>query len=422
MKLLTGLVLVPWLAACGVASDEPSTAFREAADSCGGDYCELHSFGFVAGGGFQTVALHEYCGRSGYPDSVLEVTGLAADDVIALPAGGDVILFGDPGDVALVRGYSTLGEDCAIGVRSIHFEDGTRWNNDRRSTGTPIPFDLRRVVEGGAGADRLRGGRRIDALSGQAGNDRLYGYGEDDVLEGGAGDDRLYGYEGADLLFDGPGDDLLAGDEGDDVYVLDNGGGGGTDTIDDPSGDLRVLFRAPYLHNDDEAIFARDGEDLALSFSRVADRVVFRDYFRSGAHLASVGFANLVSDGADLAGRLRDATDRTPVLRYRDATTGLVQAGAAGYFSLGCATGSTPAALGALRLTVLNVGSGAPRYREVSNTCGATARLVGAAIEGRTPPACPPPGEERSCRIVVDATIAGQRTEPVTVDIYSAPW
>jgi len=314
MKLSSLVVVAPWLVACGVTADAPQTSFLEAADSCGGDYCELHSFGFVAGGGFQTVALHEYCGRSGYPDSVLEVTGIAADDVIALPAGGDVILFGAPGDVALVRGYSTLGEDCAIGVRSIHFEDGTRWNNDRRSTGTPIPFDLRRVVEGGAGADRLRGGRRIDALLGLAGNDRLYGYGEDDVLDGGPGDDRLYGYEGDDVLFDGPGDDLLSGDEGDDVYVLDNGGGGGTDTVDDTSGDVRVLLRAPYLHNDDEAIFVRDGQDLALSFSRVADRVVFRHYFRRGTRLASVGFANRGSDGAALPGRLRTPPPPPPVL------------------------------------------------------------------------------------------------------------
>ncbi len=423
MKRSLLILLALLLASCGVDDlEDDGRSSVEAVARCDGDFCETHTFHFTAGGGFQRVAVREYCGRSGYPDSVLEVIGIAADDVIALPFGGDVILFGAPGDTALVRSYRTMGEDCAIGARSIRFEDGTRWNNDRRGTGTPVPFDLRRVIEGGTGNDRLRGSRRIDALVGHAGNDRLYGFGEDDVLDGGDGHDRLYGYQGDDLLFGGAGDDLLVGDEGNDTYVIDNGGTGGTETIEDKSGDLRVIFRGVYLHNNDESIFVRDGEDLVLSFSRIADRVVVRDYFRGGARLTSVMFSNVTSEGADLAAQLAAATDRTPLLRYRDATSGLVQASPSGYFSLGCATGTTPKSLGALPLVVLNTGGGQIRYREVSNTCGATAGLVGTAIEGRAPPACPPPGEERSCRVVVDATIDGQRTQPVTVEVYSSPW
>lgn len=408
------------LVACVQPADPPSST-TEAAESCSGDYCEVQRFRFEAGGGFQLVAPREYCGRSGYPDGVVDVIGLEPRDVIALPLeGGDFVLFGDRGDSAVVRRYDVRGEDCAVGVSAIRFADGTTWNTGRRF-GPPanVPIDRSRVVEGSSRRDRLYGTRRVDALIGHEGDDRLYGYEEDDVLSGGAGSDRLYGGDGDDILLDGPGDDLLAGGAGRDIYLVDNLGLGGTETIDDTSGDSSVVFVGTGIHNDDEALWTRERDDLALSFSRVADRVVFRDYFGHAAQLASVALDNLVLEGLELDARLRDARQGTAILRYRDSATGLVQASPSGYTQLACATSSHPASLGTLPLVVLN-SSGRPSFREVTNDCGSVARLVGDAIVGTVAPACPSPGTERTCQIVVDALVDGRRTAPVTLSIYTS--
>lgn len=96
---------------------------------------------------------------------------------------------------------------------SIHFADGTLWDHQRL-------LDL--AMQGGAGADFLRGSHAADVLRGEAGNDTLEGHGGDDVLLAGPGDDLLVGGEGADRLEGGPGNDTLIA-EGDDS--LQPGGG-----------------------------------------------------------------------------------------------------------------------------------------------------------------------------------------------------
>jgi hypothetical protein len=302
------------VAACSEAPVEPqqlSSALRTG--ECRGDYCEVHTFTFEAGAGFQLAGIDEYCARSGYPDGVLRVRGIRPRDVLALPAeGGDYVLFGRSGDAALVRRYAERGEDCATGVRTIAFDDGETWNLGRSGTGPGVPVDDRRVQRGGEGNERLKGTRRIDALLGNGGDDRLYGYEEADVLSGGAGNDRLYGYGGDDVLFDGPGDDLLVGDDGDDTYVITGGyGSRSTETIEDSAGDTRLVFVDPYLHNSDEAKFSREDDSLVLTFER-AERIVFADYFRQEARLTSVLFNDGLVEGEALRALLRAAEERTP--------------------------------------------------------------------------------------------------------------
>jgi Ca2+-binding RTX toxin-like protein len=96
---------------------------------------------------------------------------------------------------------------------SIRFADGTLWDHQRL-------LDL--AMQGGAGADFLRGSHAADILRGEAGNDTLEGHGGDDLLLAGVGDDLLIGGEGADRLEGGPGNDTLIA-EGDDS--LQPGGG-----------------------------------------------------------------------------------------------------------------------------------------------------------------------------------------------------
>jgi len=91
-------------------------------------------------------------------------------------------------------------------------------------------------VDGGAGADLIRGSYADDVLIGGAGNDKLYGLGGDDVLDGGAGNDYLAELGGAAARhprFDGgAGDDLLRGSHGNDTLR----GGPGHDTIEGNGG------------------------------------------------------------------------------------------------------------------------------------------------------------------------------------------
>jgi Ca2+-binding RTX toxin-like protein len=59
------------------------------------------------------------------------------------------------------------------------------------------------VIDGGAGNDKLRGGRGADILLGAEGKDNLRGAGGRDLLIGGDGCDRIIGNSGEDLLIGG---------------------------------------------------------------------------------------------------------------------------------------------------------------------------------------------------------------------------
>ncbi len=68
-------------------------------------------------------------------------------------------------------------------------------------------LDIPVYFHGGAGNDRLTGGRADDVLIGGSGRDRLTGGAGHDILLGGDDADRLFGSAGSDLLM---GDELAA--------------------------------------------------------------------------------------------------------------------------------------------------------------------------------------------------------------------
>ena len=132
-------------------------------------------------------------------DSVVDLQGLAGDDIITLLDGNDIARGADGND--LISG----GPD-----------NDRLFGNRGQDT-----------LQGDDGDDQLHGGRDMDTLQGNVGNDILYGNRGEDFLQGGSGNDSLLGGKANDTLDGGDGDDILAGDLGADVLR----GGLGNDTF-----------------------------------------------------------------------------------------------------------------------------------------------------------------------------------------------
>lgn len=93
---------------------------------------------------------------------------------------------------------------------------------------------------GSAANETLHGYNGDDSARGGSGNDQLYGGNGNDSVDGGAGNDLLFGERGSDRLTGGTGNDRLSGGQGADVFVFDNRGETGIDTIVDFSGGDRI--------------------------------------------------------------------------------------------------------------------------------------------------------------------------------------
>jgi len=144
------------------------------------------------------------------------------------------------------------------------------------------------VGTGGAGADRLTGGRRTDiihalggadlviggagrdCLYGEAGADNLQGRAAADYLFGGAGRDRLLGQTGGDRIDGGAGNDKLVGGAGADRLS----GGGGADLIDavDPTARDRRLVDRITCGAGRDIVRADPRDDVASDCERVVRR------------------------------------------------------------------------------------------------------------------------------------------------------
>ncbi|MGO4705756.1 hypothetical protein AB4072_08265 [Microvirga sp. 2MCAF38] len=150
----------------------------------------------------------------------------------------DDILKGGPGNVKdVIKGlagddklYGEGGNDSILGGDGIDSLYGGKGNDTLKGEAG------KDLLKGEAGDDKMYGGLGNDVLYGGAGNDLLKGDADDDVLYGDAGDDKMYGGLGNDKLYGGAGNDFLKGDAGDDVLYGDAGndklyGGAGNDTF-----------------------------------------------------------------------------------------------------------------------------------------------------------------------------------------------
>lgn len=113
-------------------------------------------------------------------------------------------------------------------------------------------------IDGGSGADELRGGAADDVIDGGPGADQLFGRAGDDELDGGSGNDALDAGMGDDELTGGAGADDLIGAAGEDVARYDEGGrlAGvtvtvGTGEADDGSLEDRASLVDPFARRDD---------------------------------------------------------------------------------------------------------------------------------------------------------------------------
>jgi hypothetical protein len=134
--------------------------------------------------------------------------------------------------VTAVPAGCTVGDDgmdatCANPKSAaIFLGDG----DDSFGRSGPATFPL--SVDGGDGADWIKGDVGNDTLTGGPGNDRLEGWKGNDTLDGGDGDDELTGALGADVLRGGGGNDLLHPDQYNTPSADVVDGGPGVDTVD----------------------------------------------------------------------------------------------------------------------------------------------------------------------------------------------
>jgi hypothetical protein len=120
-------------------------------------------------------------------DMLLAVGGTEGDDSIVInPAGGFKVRVGG----------ESIGRFSGADRIAVYGMDGN--DNIQIAGSIKVPAWL----DGGAGDDRLKGGKANDMLQGGEGNDNL---------NGGQGLDILIGGEGADRLNGGPGNDILLG-------------------------------------------------------------------------------------------------------------------------------------------------------------------------------------------------------------------
>ncbi|MFC2952879.1 calcium-binding protein [Marinicaulis aureus] len=142
--------------------------------------------------------------------SLLEPT--SGDDVLyAFPSGPTVSLL-DGDDLYYGKGGPAVfggdGNDTILGDANLEFYgEGALYYGEDGDDLLTGHNSLSNHLEGGPGADTLRGGDFFDFLTGDIGDDSLVGYGGDDYLNGYEDNDTLIGGAGADDLNGGTGND-----------------------------------------------------------------------------------------------------------------------------------------------------------------------------------------------------------------------
>ena len=151
--------------------------------------------------------------------SSVTVLGNDGDDDLALVAGVPGTVDGGPGADAL-RGID--GSQTLLGGAG----------NDALDGGPGAD-----MLRGGEGDDELAGGAGADVLAGEGGDDQLDGGADADQLDGGDGRDSASGDDGADVISGGAGPDALNGDADNDTLH----GADGDDSINGGTGENAVF-------------------------------------------------------------------------------------------------------------------------------------------------------------------------------------
>ncbi|QDX80628.1 hypothetical protein B9N43_04830 [Denitratisoma sp. DHT3] len=234
----------------GEAGDDTLYAGNGAYTLTGGAGSDTYVFG--RGDGWSRV--DQQGADEGGTDIVRMGYEVAPADVSVTQQDFDLVLMiDDTDDRLIVKDWWNPG---ALRVKSVHFADGTVWDEAALAALTPNP-----LIMGTAGADVISGTAGADEIHGLAGNDALAGGAGNDVLKGGHGNDEVVGGAGFDRYVFAPGDGW---------DVVDQSGA----LPDD--GDV-LLFGAGIAPTD--IGFHREGDDLRLSVGEGNDGVVLKDWW-----------------------------------------------------------------------------------------------------------------------------------------------
>lgn len=254
------------------------------------------------------------------------------DDIVR---GGDLgnDLLGGSGNDTLVGGRLDdwlLGQDgddvlFAGAVSNISFAAG---DAAAEAAAIAVNGGNGNLLRGGAGNDRLYGGRGADWLEGGAGVDRILGGDGADIISGGAGDDRfgngaalfggggsdqyLFGFgDGRDVIFDEADGASVANKGGDSLAwrirqmeqgLLARGWAGGGDYLADGTvrgGEDAIVFSAGVAF--ENLRMRRDGNNLVISLvfidsagraKTTSDELVISDWFETTHRVEWLRFAN----------------------------------------------------------------------------------------------------------------------------------
>ncbi len=138
--------------------------------------------------------------------------------------------------------------------------------------------NVKNILYGRAGNDRLTGANLEDTLHGEEGNDWISSGDGDDFVNGGSGDDKIEAGCGNDTIVGGEGSDLICGEEGNDSIWGDEGsdflqGGDGDDTIHGGAGEDHIRG-----DNGNNTLTGGAGIDHFIIATRPGEQDIIVDY------------------------------------------------------------------------------------------------------------------------------------------------
>jgi len=200
------------------------------------------------------------------------ILGTPQADTLNGTAGDDLIRGLEEADI--LRGLD--GNDTLMGGDGSDTLNGG--DGDDFIFGGSSPNDLRDVIFGGAGNDRVDAG---------AGNDEVFGQDGNDTIAGGAGVNTLQGQEGDDVITGSNFSDLIFGNAGDDFV----NGGFGSDRINGGTGADRFFHVGDLGHGSDWVQDYTSAEGDILLYGGTATRDQFQVNFANTAGAGDAGVA-----------------------------------------------------------------------------------------------------------------------------------
>ena len=204
---LAALVLTAGLAAAAIV---PASALATSRVTVGVDDHELTMVGDASGNNASVYTATGLTCPGGSP--CLEISSV--EDVVVA----------DPPCVVTETGSPFYRVRCpASGIWELHLVGREGADYLRVGSLSAVGLGAQVTIEGGSGADYLRGSQAVDLLLGGTDADYIYARPGEDTALGGAGRDYLYGGRGDDTLHGGDGADYVQGRLGSDRLFGERG-------------------------------------------------------------------------------------------------------------------------------------------------------------------------------------------------------